>query len=453
MNFKDIMAFNAPYNQKNFDRLIEKIKLHEIVPYIGAGMSMLFNDVYPSWGGFLNVTFDEFVEPSQKKFFDELNYEDKADFLYKEMGKITFAQHLKEIFGQSYLEKDVSEFLDKSIYLLPIIFEKGLVITTNYDKVIEKSYLLHNLVLPVAHPGHFEALNGALRDNELLLYKIHGDISEPTDSIILTNAQYNSAYSNPKLIETLKQIYTSKSMLFLGCSIEKDRPIEFLCNVSKSGMYNYAIISCNNEEKKDKRLQLENNYFVQAIIYPDGKHECVKVILEQIAKIINPIVYKKIKDEYYDLTKQGQEYTRQQGVRELSENDVDNQENKNKAKVDDINFAYKVKICKDIKRLLIENHRIFINYGPRSESALENPLSNACEIWQERKCEKIIPNNETIVKIIEDNKDLFSIDEYEICYEFIEHANGYKKSCFSIMEDVKQFPKKFDEVISTYAKN
>nr|WP_286674691.1 SIR2 family protein [Clostridium sp. VAP51] len=97
------------------------------------------------------------------------------------MGKITFAQHLKEVFAQDHLEKDVSEFLDKSIYLLPIIFEKGLVITTNYDKVIEKSYLLHNLGLTVAHPGHFEALNGALRDNELLLYKIHGDISEPTD--------------------------------------------------------------------------------------------------------------------------------------------------------------------------------------------------------------------------------------------------------------------------------
>ena len=121
-------------------------------------------------------------------------------------------------------------------------------------------------------------------------------------------------------------------------------------------------------------------------------------------------------------------------------------------KVDDINFIHKVKICKEIKRLLIENHRIFIDYGPRSEIAIKNPLSNAYEIWAERKSERIIPNNEKIVNIINDNKELFTIDEYEVCYEFIEHANGFKKGCDLILEDVKQFPNKFNEVINKYAK-
>lgn len=452
MDFEEIMAFNAPYNQKNFDSLIEKIRLNQIVPYIGAGMSMLFKDVYPSWGGFLNRTFKEFADPLQKEVFDELSYEDKADFLYEEMGKVTFARHLKETFGQNHLEKDVCDFVDKSIYLLPIIFEKGLVITTNYDKVIEKAYILHNVVLSVAHPGHFESLNGALRDNELLLYKIHGDISEPIDSIILTKAQYEYAYNNLQLIETLKQIYISKSMLFLGCSLERDRPIELLCEISKSGMSNYAIFSCKNDDKKERRLQLENDYYTQGIIYPDGKHECVKIILEQIAKIINKNKYKKIKEQYYASSKEGWIYSIPQVVKGVSGNYVDNEECKSKAKVDDINFAYKVKICKEIKRILIENHRIFIDYGPRSEVALKNPLSNAYEIWKKRKYEKIIPNNEKIVRIIEDNKEIFTIDEYETCYEFIEHANGFKKGCDLIMEDLKQFPENFNEVINKYAK-
>ncbi|AKN31872.1 hypothetical protein Ccar_13770 [Clostridium carboxidivorans P7] len=447
MDFQEIMAFNAPYNQKNFDALIEKIKLYQVVPYVGAGMSMLFDGIYPSWEGFLNATFKEFGDYSQKEMFDKLDYEDKADFLYDEMGKLSFADNLKKTFGQDHLDKDVSDFIDKSMYLLPVIFEKGLLITTNYDKVIEKSYILHNKVLAISHPGHFEALNGALRDNELLLYKIHGDISEPIDSIILTKAQYESAYNNSQLIETLKQIYISKSILFLGCSLEKDRPIRLLCEVSKSGMTNYAIMSCKNESKRKKRIQLENEYFTQVIIYPDGKHECLRIILEEIAKII-----KHQKEQYCNSSKQNKEYEVPRIGTKAPKKDADNEECKNKAKVDDINFIYKVKVCTEIKRLLIENHRIFIDYGPMSEIALKNPLSNACEIWKERKHEKIIPNNEKIVNIIEDNKELFTIDEYEVCYEFIEHANGFKKGCNQVMEDVKQFPKNFSEVINKYAR-
>ncbi|MGG7176391.1 SIR2 family protein [Clostridium paraputrificum] len=310
MDFQEIMAFNAPYNQNNFDALIEKIKMYQIVPYVGAGMSMLFDDVYPSWGGFLNTTFEEFGNPLQKEEFSKLSYEDKAEFLCNYMGKLSFAGNMKKTFGQGHLDKDVSYFRDKSVYLLPVIFEKGLIITTNYDKVIEKIYgLYNNLFLSVAHPGHFEALNGALRDNELLLYKIHGNINEPIDSIILTKAQYESAYNKPQLIDSLKKIYTSKSMLFLGCSLEKDRPISLLCEVSKSGMNNYAIIECENDSKRRKGVYLENEYYTQAIIYPKGKHECVKIILEHIAEIINPDKFNNIKHSYYNNTDLNRKFT------------------------------------------------------------------------------------------------------------------------------------------------
>lgn len=61
MNFDNIMKYNAPYNQRNIDKLIEKIESSSVVPYIGAGMSMLFDGVYPSWNGFLESTFSEYI--------------------------------------------------------------------------------------------------------------------------------------------------------------------------------------------------------------------------------------------------------------------------------------------------------------------------------------------------------------------------------------------------------
>jgi hypothetical protein len=300
MEFKDIMAFNSPYNQLNFNNLIENIKSKKIVPYIGAGMSMLFDNVYPSWNGFLSSTFDQYLENEDKIKYDSLSYEEKADFLCSEMGRITFGDHLKDIFGENHLDREEIDFRDKSVYLLPLIFQNGLLITTNYDKVIEKIYGLHGKTPTVAHPGHYEALNRAIRDGALLLYKIHGDIAEPETSIILSKEQYDKAYDNKDLIQSLHQTFISKEMLFLGCSVTKDRPIEFLCNISSSGMRNYAIVPCEKDNVKSRRLELENEYFTKGIIYPEGKHECLKVLLDCIANEVNPQGYQQIMSKYYN---------------------------------------------------------------------------------------------------------------------------------------------------------
>jgi len=300
MNFEEIMAFNSPYNQRNINSLIEKIQSNCIVPYIGAGMSILFDSAYPSWSGFLNSTSEQYLPINEKERYDSLNYEEKAEFLYSEIGKITFADHLRDTFGEKHLDREAFDFIHKSIYIIPVIFENGLLITTNYDRVIEKIYLLHEKVLTVAHPGHYEALNRALRDGALLLYKIHGDIAEPETSIILSKEQYETAYANPDLIQALRQAYTSKEMLFLGCGMTKDRPIELLCQISTAGMRNYAIIPCKAEDVRSRRLELESDYFTQAIIYPDGEHECLRVLLEHIACTVNPQAYGRAMEKFSD---------------------------------------------------------------------------------------------------------------------------------------------------------
>lgn len=294
MNFEDIMKYNAPYNEQNLSRVIEKIKTGSVVPYIGAGMSMLFDGVYPSWNGFLESTYCLYIQEEKKAEFDSLDFVQKADYLYNEIGNITFADHLKETFNEKYLDRNALEFTSKPIYLLPIIFDKGLIITTNYDKVIEKIYGLHEKIFSVTHPGHFEALNRALRDQSLVVFKIHGDISEPQKSIILSKEQYDRAYATKELIQTLKQAFITKEMLFLGCSLMKDRPIELLCNISAEGMRNFAIVSCKQDEIKSKRLQLENEFYTQAILYPEGKHECLYTLLLYIAREINPDQYKSL---------------------------------------------------------------------------------------------------------------------------------------------------------------
>lgn len=286
MTFDEIMEFNKPYNSLNYKDLVEQIKKNNIIPFIGAGMSVLFEGVYPIWGIFLNETYDLFLKANDIKKFEDFNYEEKADFLYENIGALSFSKHLKKTFSPLLLNRDRSEFESKPIYLLPIIFKNNLIVTTNYDQVIEKMYQLHEKTISVVHPGHHEAMNSSLRSGSLLLFKIHGDINEPRTSIILTKEQYEKAYEDATLISQLKRIFESKQMLFLGCSLEKDRPIEFMKDVSEQGMENYAIISCCQSDLKKRRLGLENDYYIRSIIYPNGKHECLHIILNQIVKDI-----------------------------------------------------------------------------------------------------------------------------------------------------------------------
>ncbi len=291
MTIEDIFEYNKPYNEKNIKRLIEEIRKNNIVPYIGAGMSMLFGNIYPSWNGFLEDTFNKFCPDRDKSKFEALTYEEKADELYSEMGRQDFSQHLKAVFGKHHLDgMKIEDFDNKPVYFLPKIFDTGLLVTTNYDKVLEKVYGLCGNNLSPKQKGEKEALNNALYNRELLLYKIHGDIATPSESIVLTKKQYEEAY-NGELKRVLERIYQSKVILFLACSLSGDRPVEIIKEIKEDGMDNYAIISCKKDDIKSRRLELSDKYSILSIIYPEGKHECLKIILEyieyHIAKRIN----------------------------------------------------------------------------------------------------------------------------------------------------------------------
>lgn len=429
MTFDEIMAFNAPYNKLNFDKLVEQIKENNIAPYIGSGMSVLFDDVYPVWSQFLLTTFKFFCCDCEQKKFDELNFEDKADYLYNEIGKLTFNDHLKKVFGEEHLNCLITEFYDKPVYLLPIIFQRNLLVTTNYDKVIEKIYQLHNKILTVAHPGHNEALNNALRIGELLLYKIHGDISEPQTSIILTKEQYNLFYQNTNLTDKLKQIFTGKQMLFLGCSLEKDRPIELLCNVSQAGMKNYAIISCNSECVKDRRKQLEREYYTQAIIYPLGEHECMRIILEQIAERIDPEMLKLIKIR---------DNTSGTIISSSSKLNLSNEWfiNQNRIQIKNLGNRYLPEL-----NIKLDIHNVF-NSLARNESFLRrfiNKSDNLLILLKELKLAAIIDSLNEFQKIIEtfsiETTNLLDIDnlcsKINILYEILDKEKNYYKQLMS----------------------
>ena len=95
---------------------------------------------------------------------------------------------------------------------------------------------------------------------------------------------------------------------------------------------------------------------------------------------------------------------------------------------------------------------VWKTYGPESDAAQANPLSNLVHIWSLRKLSTIIPNNRRIVEAIRNNADVFDAEGYKAASAFIEHAEGFEYSCFERVEDVPRFPTSFEEVITAYAR-
>ncbi len=104
-----------------------------------------------------------------------------------------------------------------------------------------------------------------------------------------------------------------------------------------------------------------------------------------------------------------------------------------------------------IKRLMLTNQSAWERYGPESDEARKNPLSNLHKIWELRKLDTIVPNNRRIVRMIEQNQDLFDIADYEACTHFVEHAEGFERNCYVRTEGVPRFPPNFEKVIDRYA--
>lgn len=101
-----------------------------------------------------------------------------------------------------------------------------------------------------------------------------------------------------------------------------------------------------------------------------------------------------------------------------------------------------------IRRLLVANHVTWNRYGPESEEARRNPLSNLHRFWGFRKLDTIVPNNRRVIEIIEQNKEMLDIDDFKICAAFVEHAEGFERNCYERLEGVPQFPLEFDKLIT-----
>ena len=109
----------------------------------------------------------------------------------------------------------------------------------------------------------------------------------------------------------------------------------------------------------------------------------------------------------------------------------------------------------EICKLLSENREVWVQYGPTSKFARENPHNeSAYAVWISERLSIVIPNNRKICEILARNRNLFEPKYSDKIKRFQLHANSYERwvndeiSYHGVTQFPVDFEKMIDEIVS-----
>ncbi len=302
MKFQEIMACHKD-NEDAYKQLAECVAKNNIVPFIGAGLSAW---KYPAWSNLLtDMASDYGIEDEVKTMLDNAQYEEAASKLEEEMTTFDFIRALE----QKYDPNELKNVQLPEIYKHITSLWRGNIVTTNFDRILEKAYRDAKIDLDAITP--YDVFNNrveaVIQQNRNLIIKLHGDVNDK-DNMVLTKNKYDECYGVKEVDKTLpmpkalERILQARQLLFLGCSLHKDRTMQVIQAVSNCT--HFAILPLPEETKNDKNSMTPNlkdengvlyksylerrkylaNHNIVRIWYPSGEHDAVEVILKQLEK-------------------------------------------------------------------------------------------------------------------------------------------------------------------------
>ena len=273
--------------------LAEAVVRKRIAPFVGAGMS--FACGYPVWGNALrelSIRVDGVDKASFDVAMSKYDYLLASQILW-DKDDTQLKNYIRTKFSDGRLPGGK---VSGPVLHLPH-FCNGCVITTNFDAVVE-------IVYERKFDGYMHGKQAGnkfvpkLIKGDRCILKLHGD-AEDHDSYVFTKCQYDDAYGDPldftkPLPKSLRQIFVSHSLLFLGCALEGDKTLELFDNVVQKADFeipnHFAILpeptagsSETKSQKESRLLKLK----IHPIWYPEGKFEFVDAYLKLLIDVAN----------------------------------------------------------------------------------------------------------------------------------------------------------------------
>ena len=262
--------------------------VQRLVPFVGAGLSVDFG--YPLWGQFLQTTANEFgIGTVVADLLSKDQYEEVAEALTSN-GARRFSDALRLTFNDKRLPQRLGR---GAVRHLPRI-ARGAVITTNFDRVLERAFSEAGRVVDAFPGSQIERASFAVQMSESVLLKLHGDYAT-SESRVLTLSEYAHEYGNPEpdrvdfsrpLPSVLAQALGAGPLLFLGCSLNSDRTTRVIAEIAKRlpGIVHFALLSAS-ENTPDRIRQLDS-WNIRPLFFPRGRVEKIEQFLACLADAV-----------------------------------------------------------------------------------------------------------------------------------------------------------------------
>lgn len=289
------------------DELIDAIAEHRCVLFAGAGVSrakVIVNgkaveQYLPDWDGLLISLVDRAIQnghtnPAEGAKLRTAVKAGKhlfvAETVRRLLGAREFDDALENIFRSPKLRPTTRHEL---ITRIPF----SCVITTNYDKLMESAYAQQGYIPPTYTFSDSADAISALSHGRFFILKAHGDIDHK-DSLVLSEKDYRDiVYRAPGYRAALNSIFITKTVLFLGTSLNDTDVRLVLESVSESfsgkGPRHYAIVP--SQAFSDAELQHWREFFgIHLLLYRATKgHPQVDDVLGVMAKRVEARMRKR----------------------------------------------------------------------------------------------------------------------------------------------------------------
>jgi hypothetical protein len=273
-------------NQGRFDQLARTFKSGNLVPFIGAGLSMPSG--YPSWTTFLYQCCTESnieVEKLTEMLNDGL-YEEAAQLLHDDMSSPVFNELLDTTFSN---EKPI----EGALHYLPYLFQDKHVITTNFDSLLERIYDDKGQAFEAGSVKSGRSLSEVARilmGKPRLLVKIHGTCDQVTDRVLLKK-EYDLVYQDDGEVSTFfDRVIFRDSLLFIGASLNTDRTIKKMEDLTTERGHDqlprhYALLELKAGDNRIEKKQELARANIFPIWYPEGEHdESIEALLYKLMR-------------------------------------------------------------------------------------------------------------------------------------------------------------------------
>jgi len=278
--------YELEHNRSSLAEL-ERSYVHAYPPifFVGAGMSV--PSKFPTWTRFLeDAAHDVGIAARTQTDLKTGRFEEAAERLEKAIGRAAFDRRLKSTFGG---EPHVSG----PITMLPHL-TNGPVVTTNYDRVLEKVFADAGHLLTMISGARLDAFDAATRLSKPYLLKLHGDV-ESLEDRVLTLSEYRYHYGasdiakidyHRKLPFSLRSLFSLRTAIFLGCSLQSDRTVRLMGQLVDYRLEpepHYAICELPEGDVRARRAAL-TRFNIVPIFYRHGQHDDIYALLEELSR-------------------------------------------------------------------------------------------------------------------------------------------------------------------------